>query len=455
MNGMRARAWLAGATLAAATLLGTAHAAAGIVDVTKVTAETNDTQRPKNSLYDISYQDCVDNIELTFAISVTGSTSGFQIWASETVDCKDDLNRKDDGSGCKLLASSYPAATGKFRIKAKELVKALSNIENGCDDTSSSSAARQLKIYFMITGSDNPVPDANVYVWDSTHVDLRGPEPPSGADFIVNPGDGILLLSLPANTDGDKLGYYVFCQDAQPEGTVVECSDAGAITTTDAGTTDASTGGTGGTGTASSGTTSGTTTADAGGAGGAGMGGAGGTGGMGGTGTTGGTGGTGGTDTGDAGGAGGTGGTGGAADKGASACAGGEQLYCVNKDHPAIDSIYVCLDRIPASTTEPVLKKLTNGQSYVVAVAAYDQVNNIGPLSVLQCATPKATKTFFNQYCAAGGVACAEGCGTCNVGSRSDLTWPGLGAAALAGAVFAARRDGKRRRKARQARRAR
>lgn len=431
------RAWstrLAGAALAVSALLGAAHADAGNVTVTKTTAATNDTLRQKTYLYNISYQDCLDDIEFTFAVGVTGSTTGFQVWASESTDCKTSLNRTDTKGGCKRLVSSYPASTGKVVLKARQILAALAEIdEKTCVDSTGSSAARQVNLYFMITGSSETVPDEDAYVWDQTQIDLVGPEPPSGSELSLDPADGSFILTLPANTDADKLGYYIFCDPNPdpPAGSIDECSAS-----------DAGTGGTGGSG----------------GMGGGGAGGAGGTGGAGG-GTDAGTTDAGTTDAGttDAGtggsaGTGGTAGAGGAGGEssGETACPAGTTLGCVDTKHPSTKSSSVCGSRIAASATAPVISGLTNDVPYVVAIAAYDQVNNIGPLSVLQCGTPQPTRTFFNQYCADGGVACADGCGTCTVGVGRELAWPGLGAIALAAAAFAVRRDERRRKKARR-----
>jgi MYXO-CTERM domain-containing protein len=99
------------------------------------------------------------------------------------------------------------------------------------------------------------------------------------------------------------------------------------------------------------------------------------------------------------------------------------------------------------------IKGLSNGVTYTMAVAAYDNVNNIGPLSELQCATPQETTTFFNEYCADGGHGCG-GCGSCAVGADTDLTWPGLAAFALVTVGLTVRRDERRRKQRVSARKA-
>ena len=53
--------------------------------------------------------------------------------------------------------------------------------------------------------------------------------------------------------------------------------------------------------------------------------------------------------------------------------------------------------------THATIANLTNGTSYVVAVAALDSFDNVGPLSAPVCATPGAVSDFWNQYLAGGG----------------------------------------------------
>jgi hypothetical protein len=145
------------------------------------------------------------------------------------------------------------------------------------------------------------------------------------------------------------------------------------------------------------------------------------------------------------GGAGGAGGAGGGSSGGPTACDSNETIPGLDPDHPDINSPYVCGKQIPASATSPNIPDLTNGTRYIVGIAAYDEVNNIGPISALQCATPQKTDTFFSQYCADGGAACDGGCSACTVGGGADLAWPGLGIAALAGVGLASRRARRRR----------
>jgi hypothetical protein len=87
---------------------------------------------------------------------------------------------------------------------------------------------------------------------------------------------------------------------------------------------------------------------------------------------------------------------------------------------------------------------LSNGTEYVVAIVGYDEVDNFGPLSTLQCATPEPTDTFFSQYCGDNGAAC-PGCGSCAVGGDSDVTWV-MRASSMVGAVLLGLRRARSRR---------
>jgi hypothetical protein len=102
----------------------------------------------------------------------------------------------------------------------------------------------------------------------------------------------------------------------------------------------------------------------------------------------------------------------------------------------------VCATLGLGATSVPI-SGAVNGTRYVVAVAAYDSVNNIGPLTSSLCQTPEPTDTFFGAYCRDGGSAC-PGCGQCAASPSSPLTWPALATAALAALGFGVRRSQRR-----------
>jgi hypothetical protein len=119
---------------------------------------------------------------------------------------------------------------------------------------------------------------------------------------------------------------------------------------------------------------------------------------------------------------------------------------------PSVSSKYLCAQIPSTATSYPIRKAavvngapLEDGVQYVVAVAAYDQVFNLGPLAPLQCAAPEPTNTFFETYCADGGHGCAGGCGIRDVGGGTDPVWPVLSVGALAAVGIIVRRDRRRR----------
>jgi MYXO-CTERM domain-containing protein len=119
---------------------------------------------------------------------------------------------------------------------------------------------------------------------------------------------------------------------------------------------------------------------------------------------------------------------------------------------PSYSSQNICGAQISISQTQAQLTTLNNdtplmnGTTYIVAIAAYDEVFNLGPLAPLQCGKPQIIDSYYNTYCADGGPGCMNGCGSCNVGGGgTDPLWPVLGAGALAAVGIMVRRDRRRR----------
>jgi hypothetical protein len=409
------------------------------------------------TLYYVSYEDCKQNISFEFMVDLGGaSTTDFSVWASSTADCTQEIYRSGADLACFRLVDTYPS-TGIVSFTAQQLVFPMLGITS-CDSMATTTSFTTgaggsttvgvgvggsfgvggsvatdgtgplpVNIYFLVGASSGDVTSMNDYTeWMNTQIDLVGPTPPTPSNLGV--GDGEIIVNLPSNTDTDTLGYYIFCY---PGGGGSTSSSTGGTTDagkddagTDAGTTDAGTdGGTGGTGTGGAHTTSGAGGAHA-------TGGAGGAGGFGG--------------------AGGAGGTGGTAVITTPCPAGTKLPSSIDPQHPDINSPYVCGSQIPASATSPNVTNLgdgtvlKDGQSYIVAVAAYDEVFNLGPLSTIQCQTPQQTTTFLDSYCMDGGLGCG-GCGSCNIGAQTDPLWPVLGSLALAAVGISVRRQRRRR----------
>lgn len=90
--------------------------------------------------------------------------------------------------------------------------------------------------------------------------------------------------------------------------------------------------------------------------------------------------------------------------------------------------------------TEGNVTKLTNGKAYVVAVAAYDDVGNVGKLSELQCGTPAPVDSILRVYECKGGLT-ESGCGFCSMGGDRGGGFAALVSGGLVVLGLAARRS--------------
>ncbi|MFT3764875.1 MAG: hypothetical protein QM820_05060 [Minicystis sp.] len=425
----RAGSVLAGLALAGAALLASAPAMAANITINtgQIRGGTTDKKRLTTEKYTISKADCLATGEDAWTIEIPVQVaSGFnkpELYAAETDDCAVDTSR--NSGNCHLIDIA-PLQTGYYKINAKQIVKAL-NVGNDCVDDSDSSTQRTVKLYFLLTDAPKDTAGTinaeNVATY-TVKVDLLGPTPPSGT--TVDPGDRLLIVTLPGtmSIDPDTYGYYLFCRDG--EGVSPTTSSSSGAASSSGASSSSGAGGGGGAG-------GGASTSSSSGAGGGGAGGAGGA-----TASSSSSSSSGKTTSGSGGAGGGSGGSGGA-----------EQSSCYDTDAiPNTDpktSPYLCGDLKATSTGVSIFEladktPLENDHRYVVGVVAYDKVGNVGPLSTLQCATPRSTDTFFGAYCAEGGPGCTSGCSAGPVGDHDDLTWHGMAAGVLAAAGFAARR---------------
>ena len=94
--------------------------------------------------------------------------------------------------------------------------------------------------------------------------------------------------------------------------------------------------------------------------------------------------------------------------------------------------------------TDPSGNPLNNYETYIVGVAAFDEVGNVGLMSTFECGQPQPTKTFLQEIAGTMASRCT-GCGNCTIGASSDLTWNVLGWTTLAGVGIFVRRRAVRR----------
>ncbi|MEP7121832.1 MAG: hypothetical protein ABJE95_13010 [Byssovorax sp.] len=432
----------------------------------------------------ISYKDCTDEIELTFPVAVSGATGAsgtISAYASRfDSDCL--LATTRGGSGfCKHLSVTNPTmGNPTVKIKVKDL-NALFGI-SGCgeqlaDGGAQDTSAIPLKFYFLLNvkSLDFVANTDNFAIYEDSGIDLWGPEPPILGS--VDSGDEALQVNFTdgTNTDSDRVGYYVFLDDG--------LGDAGApastTTSAAAGAGATSGGGSGGAGASTSGSSSASTSAATGVGGasssstGAGVGGSGGAGGMSTSSSS--SAATAAASSSSSAAASTSAGAGGSTSNGATTTTGSTMSTGVtsggNTDacHPS-GAVAAC---VPASsvlvagqvpdgtgTGEPIdtgtvatVSSLVNGKAYVVAMAAYDDVGNVGKLSELKCGAPAPVDSILRVYQCTGGFK-DSGCGFCSMGGDRGGSFAALVSGGLVVFGLAARR-GRRKRGVRGARGAR
>lgn len=344
--------------VAAVPRLASADCTSTNVSVSKAT-RSKATHTPSSFTFFVSREDCTDGDEFTFpfVLSNIGSNT-FEVWVApnSSTDCSDKTAR-DNSTGatkCKLVATNgAPVVNGKVIVKSSDIAGAIDSV-SGCDFTGSGTAPIATNIYFMLIPSGGgSVDPANVCKWSDTSVDLVGPEPPTAPTAGI--GDTIATISYTlSNNQQDVLGYQFFC-DPPPAGGAGGAGGATSATTsaTTAATTSATTG-SGGAGGAGGGTTTSTTATT-------------------GSGTSSGT-------------------NGGAADCPSSVLVAGQ----------IPDLAYQCGKTNGASGNAT---GLTNGVTYAIGVAGYDNLGNVGKLSTMVCVTPGPVDDFFTLYKDAGGKA--------------------------------------------------
>ncbi len=101
---------------------------------------------------------------------------------------------------------------------------------------------------------------------------------------------------------------------------------------------------------------------------------------------------------------------------------------------------YARAGSLPTVGSKGNISGLENGKAYVVAVAAVDDVGNVGKLSELQCATPQPVNSILRAYECSGGLD-KSGCGFCSVGGDRSSSTAALVSAGLFVFGFAVRRS--------------
>lgn len=396
------------ATLAAASfaavLASSPLALAQNITITEQQVDRTKSERPSNKFpFYVSREDCEGGDAFEFLLKLRDFVSPLEVWVGEgDADCtRNDVRNVTVGTPrCKRIKQvEVNHHTLTVELPSRDIAGALPNVE-GCVDKSGLTNPRPMTLFFFFLRSvGGDVAAADVATWTKTQVDLLGPAAPTAVQANVADEKFQVTFTISPNTGARRHAVY--------------CAKAG----------DGAAGG--------------------GGSGGAGVGGANlgvaGGGGAGGALATGGGATTGTTAVGPSGaGVGGGAGAGGANAGGASTAAGAVAAACAS---PLVagevpSAKYRCSDEI-AGNSIPT-KPLSRGVEYAIAVAAVDDIGNVGPLSEVQCATPQPVDHFFKLYRSAGGKGGGGFCSAKPIGVGADSTRSAgfSGAAAMLGAAW-------------------
>ena len=356
----------------------------------------------------ISHADCEANVHLAVALTLTGSPLNVpvQTWAAAAgVDCTDPNQRAGTVAQCWQVANSQqPATVMTININAQDIVGPITLASGqkpttytpgtaAACDTFSQSGPVPITLFFLPIGNGQILGTAATY---GISVALIGPSAP--VVNTVGAGDTLLKVDWTPASDANTQGFQVFCDP--PRGKEDQASDSGggaSVTTNtvlvcaDGGTTDG--------GFDDAGNYLGDIAVD------------------------------GGcfeenqasSDSGSSGGVcsssvifsgGGTATTTGDSEGGTAAT-----TVTGATPPPANIGDYSCGSAGSPTSTEAIVSGLKNGQKYVIGVAAYDVVGNVGPMSIPQCEDPTPVDDFWKDYKIAGGGA---GGGFCSVDKTSE-----------------------------------
>ena len=350
----------------------------------------------------VSYSDCLADDELGFPLTVSNfGSSQLEVWAthSSSDNCREDTARTSATATCWLVNRTTPSSINiTVTIPVQDFVqRPPTGMTDGrglgsdasCVGTTTS--GQPVVLWFMFMQGTQQVGDAQS--WPTT-VDLLGPSAP-----LVNElgtGSNMLKLTWSTNTDPDLVQYRAFCEDLGEQTGIVtyeagspgpeaappkppicdggEGEDGGSDD--DAGGSDDDAGGV---------TDSGCIPPPV------------------------------------------------VGDSGSGPSADCPSIFTAGvTPTPEAVKKYQC-GATGRTSTSITISGLDNGHKYAVALASSDLVENVGPLSQVQCQKPQMTDSFDQVYRNAGGTAGGNSFCSIGVGSgvaRSTL-WPGAAFAAV------------------------
>jgi len=311
----------------------------------------------------ISQLDCQQKTTFTFAVKGLAAQKTLSVWATS------------QGGDCTQSAQRNPGATQTcYEVKAafiptappsESLVITSDAIVNGngkggaggvmsCVDSTAGDAPRKLVLYFLIDEASGNVTNRSTYDID---FDLRGPQPPSSLAPSTFDESTLLVKFCPPIGTTDVAGYKVFCDASGASGTGSSADDPVCSTTSTTTATTATSTSAGGSGDATSGG-GGATAASS------------------------------------------------SSSVASTSSSGGGVSTCASTKFTSGGSasgLVECASVAGISTVEAKAPGFSVGVLSAVAMAAYDNVGNIGALSSVVCAKPQPVTDFFESYNSAGG----------------------------------------------------
>lgn len=359
------------------------------------------TNHPNNaSPLMISQADCNDPTTFTFAVTGLTAQKTLSVWASsQGGDCTQQSQRNPGSTQTcyEVMPAFIPTEppSASIALASSAIVGGSgsggASGVSGCDDSTAGDAPRTLVLYFLIDEASGDVTDSVTYDID---FDLRGPPPPTNlAPSTFDESVLLVKYCSPAGTT-DVAGYKLYCDPSGATGDVSSSADPVCTSTS------------------TSATTSTTTTSGAGGSSG--------------------TSGVGGSST-DA-------SVSASSSVASSSASGGETSTCTSSAFSAgqaADNLVECATVSGLTAVSAQAPGFTVGTLGAVAIAAFDNVGNLGPLSTVVCGQTEEVTDFFEDYRNSGGTA-GDGC-YCGVvhGSPSRI---GAAAFMLGLALIALRR---------------
>jgi hypothetical protein len=339
---------------------------------------------PNNaSLLTVSQADCLQQTTFTFAVTGLTAQKTLSLWASaQGGDCTQSAQRNPGSTQtCYQVKAAYIPTlppSDSVVVTAAALVNGIagtgaSGVAN-CIDSTAGDAPRKLVLYFLLDEASGNVTDSVTY--DITF-DLRGP--PAPLNLAPSTFDDTTLLVKFCTPPGttDVAGYYVYCDASGASGTVSSsanpvCSSTDTTTSTTVSSTaettsaSSSTSGAGGS-TASASSGGGTTAVSS---------------------------------------------SESASSASSSSSSTGGTSTCTSSKFTAglvPSGLVECKALSGITSISAEAPGFTVGVLGAVAIAGYDNVGNVGPLSTVVCGQTEAVTDFFEKYREVGGAG-GNGC---------------------------------------------